>query len=435
MFKFSTKIFLVIFVLTELAIQSGPCEAHRFMIDKSEKPEKTSVTVRLDRDYEYRVSSFYWANDVKRFFPQADSQKTFYTVAVNLEDFSGVSLNNITNFLVALANTPDVNKYTPVLHLESGTSYKFNKIFPGIKEFFQKTPRARVIYCHTGVQEPKSVRKGLNSLAPLKELREISSYTMKELFKMMKSLSIESKKELQKDSQVASFSEQSADDQEEGEGPIKTEEPVTFLQTAIQYEELGQEILKLQSKWTALGGDFWPPLGVENLDQVQSIGGIASLRDVLNDSSKPIVLEVAGLFAGDAWELLKLCRKKPSIRCVIVQDSACVPEDFKGFYTTGTALEEKAPGVLGEDKIRFLNVQTAFNTGEGQITDLYDYFARKHSKNSLDYFVQFDPYSLNFTDFQTLTPGAQKTHRLFWVLSAYLNLLRSDLSLLPDDHQ
>lgn len=410
---------------------------HYFMINQSEDPIQTTHTVCLNKARDQKLSSFYWAQNLNILFSEDKAlkapQKPSYKVIINLEDFSSGSLNNIANFLVSLATTKTID--APVLVLENGTSYKFNKIFPGIQKFFQETPKAQVIYTQGGLQTPKAAREGLSSLSSLKEF---SFREMDKLTKQMKRLTINSLSMLEDGTNIFSFSEwDSESDLEDQKGAVPkkyTTEPVVFLRTAVQYKELEQEIEELKLKWDTLGRKEWPPLGVKKLNQVRSICGVSALCELFDDSSKPIILEVEGLFEGEARKLADLCHQKPSIQCVVVQNSACNPKDFKGFHITNDNFEKKTSDLLGEDKIRFVNVQTAFKMERDSITNLCDYFERKHQKDSLNYFVELSPSPSDDSAFQKLTPDAQKTHQLFWVLSDYLELLRSSLSQIGRAH-
>ena len=115
-----------------------------------------------------RFPTFTWSQNLALFFPQSETgPRQTYQLSIDLKNLGGHQLLSVAEFLAALGHAPDINSYTPVLHIKNGTSFKFNRIFEGIKIFFQSTPRAQVVYHHQGIGEPRAARQGLASLSEL----------------------------------------------------------------------------------------------------------------------------------------------------------------------------------------------------------------------------------------------------------------------------
>jgi len=110
----------------------------------------------------------FWAERIDSLLPE--EQKPYH-LALDLSSFDAGALENISLFLKTLSRN---NTRVFTLTLQNGTSYKFNRVFEGVRDFFQNTPDACVIYHHKGTQTPAAALKGLGSLSPVRILQKSS---------------------------------------------------------------------------------------------------------------------------------------------------------------------------------------------------------------------------------------------------------------------
>lgn len=391
-------------------------------------------TVKLSRT---SIPTSQWSQNMTTLFPQDEVEKRkYYKVVVDLEGFSKGPLSNISKFLSALSETPNIRPFTPLLILENGTNYKFNRIYHGIQTFFHNTPNAVVCYYHTGIQSPCAVEKGLGSLAAVQQIIDQqlpvdNSSPINQLAHAIAELTLS-------DESSASSSPKFAEIDSDGRSPkiikeVKTNFPAEMLQKIVQYEEVEQKIMSLKERWDSLEGGEWPPLGIKAPNQIKQIH-IGSLEDFLraNHPESALVVEVSGLTRGDdVKSVIDLCWNIPSIRCLRIQDSACMLSSFVGFCDPQSEEEDEEPEeilLLNRDRIRFLDVQTALRGG-ADLSSLSEY--SEHTWNIFTHYFVWIP--LEDKRFESLELDAQKTHRLFGVFSEYLELLQSAFMQPADD--
>lgn len=421
MFRFHLKIVVVIFMVLQLAAVPV-LGVHGFMIKCSDDALSEEMqAVKLSKATPTPTSQ--WSRNIDTFFCQdLPGKSKYYQITIDLEGFSSGSLSNISKFLTDLAAATSVNLYTPLLILTNGTSFKFNRIFKGIKAFFQKVPRAQVHYYHSGIQSPCAAEKGLSLLASVQSVvnHATSGGAMDKLALEIVSYKLpdgEGKPLSPNFSEICDGS---------SPGNIKTNFPTEMLQKMVQFEEVEEKMMALRSRWDSQEGGEWPPLGIKDLNQVKQIH-IDSLGKFLKDGylDATLVLEVSGLLGGDdIRKVVDLCWKMPSLRCLRIRDSACMLSSFVEFcdpQSTDEDIESAESMLLDRNKLRFLDVQTALRGGADS-TEKSEYSGRR-KKFFIDHFVWIPAEDNRF---ESLSIEAKKTHLLFEVLSGYLALLQSE---------
>jgi len=365
--------------------------------------------------------------EIAKQFSQENMNNKKYKITVDLQNLSGGLLGNLSNLLKKLASSV-VKSYTPFLILENGTSYKFNKIFPGIKFFFENIPDAEIRYQHTGIQSPIAAATQLNSLAHIQEILDqppdYSSGLFQKINDNLKRLTISESNS--KKSISPRFLEISSDGNNFSKN---TESPEKMLQIIVNCEELDQQIKIIKQKWKGLNMPEWPPLGLKIFSQFESINA-SKLNVYLKEKLiKDIVaLEISGLLNDDLQKTIDFCELNPSIRCIILKNSNCFPQDFLNFTSITNTNDDESNTLLKVDRINFIDVTTAFSSN-GTANDLEKVFTHQGQASYFKYFIYFPASLQNNNVFQNLNKEAQEHHKRFWVFLEYLDLLKEGNSI------
>lgn len=430
-FKKNMGIVYVIWGLTLAPATAG----HFFVIKKSDAPswredELTSVTLSK------KVNTYQIAKNPALLFPDSsssDAQKK-YKLTIDLKGVDAGSLVNISIFLSELSQLSPASQppyqtcqlFVPLLVLENSTSFKFNKIFPGITDFFNRTPEVEIQYSQLEPRFPRAAQKGFSTLEamqklpsyqplgspdPLQKLTEgVERLTLK-----APSLPLTLAKPLSpKFLEIIS---------RKNEGPAAREKltdfPAEMLKRVVNYEE----VTELKEQWEEFAEE-WPPLGVVRKEQIHEIyidnfGAFSGKTDL----TSVVVLEVSGLLNDNrqAQKVIDFCWQTPSIRCVRIRDSMCILPNLEGFFQSRKEKDGKETTLLGKEKIRFLDIETAIDADARPI-DLPQYFKNKKQENFLDFLIwdsSFSPVSPSFS------PESKRNHQRFDAFLDYLNLLRS----------
>lgn len=380
-----------------------------------------------------KTNTYQIAKDPKSLFEKvisgnSQAQRKFKLI-IDLQDIYSDSLMNITIILSKLGvdNTSPQptsgvpRNFVPLLIIENGTSYKFNKIFSGISDFFAHTPKAEIRYSHTGIQFPCAAQKGLGTLSAMCHLKSHPKAPADPLQQLTDKIA-----ELTLDNQPTSsltpkFSETiSNKNQETTIQEQNTESPAEMLQRVIKYEEVD----RLKERWENFS-EKWPPLGVTKAEQITKIY-IDDFDELSTTVGRTplVVLEVSGLLNDDnqAKKLIDFCWKTPSIRCVRIQDSLCTLSNLAGFFEVKNDKEGREIALLDESRIRFLDIKTALDA-ETRPTDLPQYFKNRKQMSFLNFLIWESPSS---SVSESFSQELQNNHLLFGVFLEYLMLLQSE---------
>jgi hypothetical protein len=416
-YLFRTLVFILCITLSDQVLSGR----HDFWIEQPGELPQPIRTLRLDKEYDKKFHSSNWSSQINRLFDE-HKEGDIWQVVIVLSDFTMNYLRNVTNFLCSLAQTKDVNCYTPVLIIDQGTSIKFNVIYPGIEAFFRQVPKARVHYIHKGTKIPKAARTSLGRLAPLNEGVEYSN-EISLLCGKMKGLKLQ-----EEDDRISRRPTYRDIDLESGREDLSpTGDATAMLRAAVNCEELAWELKKLKKRWNDLHNSEWPPFSLKETTQMVSVVGAGELAQFRDQPLQPIVLTVEGLFPDEAEILPSICRVKPSLRCIIVKNSGCRPIDFGKFTEYQKDDDPNEQGVMREDGVDFIDVETAFNTGGGSITDLESHYKKIDRPGSLSYFVYLPSAEFAPILFEKLELQAKSRHQSYWVFRDYMQLLQSDL--------
>lgn len=403
MFVFLLKLSVICFIF--LGIPTCPFLAenseHFFEIRKSDMP-LPKITVEFSR----RTTPISrWLQEIEK----ETSHKEPVSISINLDGFSWQPLLSIADFLSALSKKGDVNCFTPLLILRNTTSYKFNKIFSGVQKFFIETPNAVIHYYHVGVASPRAAQTKLGYLSSQFQSKLEDDSALQKVPSPIKQSAQNIKKSPPKFVELGSLGVR-IDCADESAKDI-----LEMLQNVTLYDEVEDKTIGLMEKWQKLSKEEWPPLGLTDLEQVKQV----HIEDDFKEIGSPLVLEVSGLLRdSDVQKVVSFCKNVSSIRCIRIVDSDCSFSSFLKFCELKDE-DDMSSVRLREDKIRFLDLQTALSEGIDAPLEYFKSVENQFYKFS-NYFVwipQRDPH-LNHLNFEQ-----RRCHELFEIFLDYLALL------------
>lgn len=328
---------------------------------------------------------------------------------MDLKGFTGEDLLRIAFFLKTVSDHYELQHRVPVLILQNGTTYKFNKIFSGVERFFKNMGGAEVIYQHTGKQTPAS---------PYQSLRSLSSNTLKQIFSQV-------------DKGITENDSQSIGTFKIGNESLEVSQPKSpkILRDLIQKAEFQECRDELEGKWYRLEKKVDSFLGIKHYNQWMNIHYDSLLKTDVHlqeESLEQIVfLEIEGMRYGGGKALVEFCQKLPSLRAIRICNSYSDSDDFMELCRAKRTLSsDDSESFLSKTNVFFVDVETAGM--KGGIKKLKKNLAKEGLSSFLPYFLWVPSIWSHKEDFTSLGDSHQKRHELFWVFGDYLALLKEE---------
>lgn len=370
-----------------------------------------------------------WPEKATSFFPDCD--KT-YQIRLDLKGFDTGHLLYLSAFLEKISNDSDLKKRVALLILTNGTSYKFNKLFPGIKSFFDNIEKAEIFYAHSGDQKPTSPATNLHSLSP---------ETFENIFEKISKNS--------KDSVSSDFSTNTSMVKiGKYASKISKSKSPQILKDLIQKGTFQEYRDDLERRWKEVGerkADLF--LGLKKYSQYKKIH-YDSLSDTIETPENIIFLEVGGMRYGGGKTLVEFCQKLPHLRAIRICNSYSSPDDLielcqakitrASSHMASQDISESSQAEFDDENLDLESTQALLSNKGVFFVDIETAGikggTKKFKKNlKKQGFSSFVPYFLwvpsiwsHEEDFTSLSNAHQRRHQLFWIFCNYLTLLEQE---------
>lgn len=315
-----------------------------------------------------------WSTFDSHFFPESQQK---YALTLDLKDTEGLSLFDFNELLCRVAKNERISRLIGYVELLEGTSFRFNKIKPGLSTLIQQNPDIAVKYVHTGIQTPATPKKTLRSIASTSG----SSFTNPSagVFVLVP------------------------------KGKTETAELIkTEFSKTIKGYEVKTELESLEAAFLSVehrnGLGNWPPFEITEKDQIIELHSseIATYRST--SSKPPTLISVTGMRDHYFRDLRELCDAYTSIKALRIVDSTMEVGD----------LDELLP-LIGT-RLKMIDVSSAFSQLDNDkvLPAVQDYLKGKAREDLLEYFA-----------FNPLSPRNPPTQKLMDIINEYAAIIKS----------